>query len=137
MLNLRCSDAERQRAKSSVSAGVAVAADNSHSRLRKAQFGADHVHNPLVGRVHIEQQNAEFFAVLLQRCNLPCGDWIRNRRTSRLGGNVVIYRGHGSLWLAHSPARRSQPVKSLRRSNLMDKMQVDVEQRLLSGGSTH
>ena len=53
-----------------MSAGMAVAADDRHSRLRNPEFRTNHVHDPLFGRIHIEQPDSEFLAVCLQCRNL-------------------------------------------------------------------
>ena len=66
VLDFGSADAEGQRAKRAVSAGMAVAADDGRAGLGQPEFGADDVDDALVGRIHVEQGNAEFFAVLLQ-----------------------------------------------------------------------
>ena len=63
MLDFRSANPKRQRAKSAVRAGMAVAADNRHAGLRQSQFRTDHVHDALFGRIDIKQPNAEFLAV--------------------------------------------------------------------------
>ena len=137
VLHFRSSDAEGQRAKSAVRAGVAIAADDGYAWLGQAQLRADHVHNALLRRIHIEQGHAEFFAVLLQRLNLARRDGIGNRRTAWFGGNVVIHGRDCALGLPHFAARRAKAVERLRRGHLVHQMQIDIQQRRLPGRNAH
>ena len=114
MLDFRSSNAKCQRPKCAVRAGVAVAADNGHARLRQSQFRADHVHDALLGGIHIEQRHAELFAVLLQGLNLPRRNGIGDGRAARLGGNVVVDRRDRALRLAHLATGHSQSLERLR-----------------------
>ena len=68
--HLAGADAERQRAERAVGAGVAVAADDHHPRLRQPQLRADDVHDPLPLAAQRVQLDAEVGAVLLQRRDL-------------------------------------------------------------------
>ena len=79
-------DAESQRAERAVRGGVAIAADDGVAGLRDAQLGADDMNDALICAVHVEQVDAEFFAVLLERVELRA--WRPDRATGRRGSLV-------------------------------------------------
>src|ERR1700730_2052467 len=114
MLDFRCSDAEGERAKRAMGAGVTVAADDGHARLREPQFGADHVHDSLVGRVHVEQRYCKLSTVVLQGLDLTRGNRVPNRSTARLGRNIVVYGRDRSLRLPYPASRRAKAIECLR-----------------------
>src|SRR5204863_4554369 len=60
-------DAERQRPESAVSGSVAIAADNGVAGLRDTELGANDVNDALVLAVHVEQADAAFAAIFLER----------------------------------------------------------------------
>ena len=98
---------------------MAVAAYNRHSGLSQPQFRTDHVNDALVRRVHIEQRDTEFFAVVLKSLNLPGGNGIGNRSAARAGRDIVVDRRHRAQRLAHWPACAAKAIKCLRRSDLV------------------
>ena len=57
-----------------VCAGMAVAADDCHPRLRDSELRPDHVHNALIGRLDVIERNAELRAVGPQRLDLLGGN---------------------------------------------------------------
>jgi hypothetical protein len=111
-----------------VSAGVAVSADDGFAGLSESELGSDYVDDALVGRVYVEQLDAEFFAIFLQRFDLAGGDWIGDWSSAWLGGDIVIHRGDGALGLSDFSASPTQTVEGLRRCDLMYQVQIDVEQ---------
>jgi hypothetical protein len=113
---------------------MAVAANNGHARLCQAQLRPDHVHNPLLRRIHIKEPDTKFPAILLQGFNLSRGNGVGDRGTARLGWNVVVYRGYGSQRLPDPAPGRSQAIESLGRGNLMDEVQVNVKNRRPTAG---
>src|ERR1700722_14355990 len=115
---------------------MAVTADNSHSGLSQCQFRTNHMHNALVGGIHIEQRHTEIFAVLLQSLNLPGRNRISDGSTARLSRNVMVHRRERPLRLPYLAPCHAQSLKRLRRSDLMHQMQIDVQQRQLSGRNT-
>ena len=129
MLHFRRSDAERQRTKSAVGAGMAVAADDGHARLSEAQLGADHVYDALVGRIKIEERDSEFFAIALQSLDLQPGNRIENRSAAWLGGDVVVDRREGSLRLPDQAVSDAQAIEGLRRSDFVHQMEIDIKKR--------
>ena len=133
MLDFRRADAEGQRPEGSMGAGVAVTANDCHARLRESQLGADYVHDALIGRVHVEQRNPKLLAIFLQRLDLAGGNRIGDGSAARLGRNIVVHRGDRPIWLPDLASGHAQAVESLRRSHLMDQMQVDIKQRQAVG----
>jgi len=81
--------------------GMAVAADDRHSRLRQSKFRPDHVHNSLLGRIHVEQRHPEFFAVVLQCLNLTGGDGICDGSAPRRSRNIVINSCYRAMRLSN------------------------------------
>ena len=114
VLDLRSADTESQRPKCSMSAGVAISTNDCHTRLRIAQLRTDHMHDALVGRIHVEQADAEVTAVLLQSFDLAFRNLICNRCSARLGRNIVIDGRDGASRLPHPPPCRPQSIKRLR-----------------------
>ena len=94
------------------------------------------MHDALLGRIHVKQRYAEFFAVLLQSLNLPGGNRIGDRRAARLGWNVVIDRGDGAPRLANASPGGSQTIEGLRRRDFVHQVQVDIEQGETVGRGT-
>jgi hypothetical protein len=113
VLYFRRSNAKGQCSKRAMRAGVAIPADNCHPRLRQAEFRPDHMHNPLLRRVHIEQPHTEFLAVGLQHRDLLSRNKIRDWSAPRLGRNIVVHGGHSPRRLPDFSSSNSQPVESL------------------------
>ena len=133
VLHFAGADAEGERAERAVRGRVAVAADDRESRLRDAEFRADDVHDALVAAVHIEQIDAELFAVARERLELAGGVWIEHRQSAILGGNGVVHHREGQLRPAHGASGSLDARERLRRSAFVDQMPVDVDQRGLAG----
>ena len=81
--------------------GVAVAADDGHTRVREAKLGADHVNDSLFRGVDVEEANTEVPAIFLQSFNLLAGDGIKNGRAARLRWNIMIDSCDCAQRLAH------------------------------------
>src|SRR5580700_7826787 len=107
--------------------GVAVATHDGHARLSESKLRSNYVYNPLIRGIHVEEPDAKFLAVFLQRLNLLCGNQVSDRRSTWLGGNVVIHGSHGARRLAHFTSRNAQTVKGLRRGHFMNQMKVDIK----------
>ena len=113
--------------------GVRVAADDGHAGLGDAEFGADDVDDALLARVDVVELDAEVGAVLAQRGDLRGGDLVDDVEAAfDGGGHVVIDGGDAAVGAAHLAAGEAQAFKSLRRSDLVEQLQVDVEQRGLA-----
>ena len=133
MLDFAGADAERERAKCAVGAGVRVAADDGHAGLRDAKFGADDVNDALLVRVHVVKLDAEFSAVLAQRGDLRGGDLVDDMEAAcDGGGHVVVHGGDTTVGAADLAAGHAQAFKGLRRGDLVQQLQVDVEQGWLA-----
>ncbi len=96
------------------------------------------MHNALLARVDVIKLNAELDAVLAQRGNLFCRDLIQNIEPAlNRRRHIVIHRGDGPVGTAHLAAGEAQTLKSLRRGDLVQKLQVDVKNRGLAFGLDH
>src|ERR1700722_333052 len=137
VLDFRSTNTEGQRAERSVRAGMAISADNGHSRLRQPQLRTDHMHDALVRRIHIKQADSELLAITLQGCDLLRRDQIGDRSSARLSGNVVIYGGYGALPFPYLGSGLAQSLKSLRRSYFMHEMHVDIQDGRARLGLSH
>ena len=99
------------------------------------EFGSDDVHDALLGRVHVEQRNAEFLAIFLQGLNLLRRNRIGDGSAARLGRNVVVDGGDGAVGLANPASGRAQAVERLRRGHFVHQVQVDIKQRQAASGA--
>ncbi len=135
MLDVARSDAERDRAERAVRRGVAVAAHDHHAGLAEAELRPDDVHDALERVAHRIEPDAEFGAIARERLDLPRGDRIRDRPVQPRGGDVVIGGREGEVRSPHRAAGETQAVEGLRRGDLMDEMEVDVQEVRLAIGS--
>ena len=117
-------------------AGVRVAADDGHARLGRAQLRPDHVHDALRGVLHVKKLHAEVRAVLAQRLHLSIRNLVGDHEpVVHAGrGHVVVDGRDVAFGMAQLAASESQAFKRLRRGDLMDQLQVDVEDRRLAFG---
>ena len=82
VLDLRRADAERERAERAVRGGVAVAADDRHSRLRQPELGADHVDDPLAAAAGREERTPNSSQLRRKRFELRLRERIGHRASS-------------------------------------------------------
>ena len=128
--HLRGADAEGDGADGAVRGGVAVAAGDGHARLGEAELGADHVHDALLARRHVEEWQVELLHVAnhvdrhLLRQGIGVGAGLVGRR------NDVIERAEGALGHPHLELAVLQHLEGLRRRHLVDQVQADQELRL-------
>jgi len=126
-------DTEGECAECAVRAGMTIAADDGHAGLRAAQFRADDVHDAAPRIAHVEQLHPEFGGIALE---LP--DLFRGR--VQLDGNLaehmfghgrrrMIHGRQGSIGAPHAQIQRLQDAERLRRGDLMNEVQIDVENR--------
>ena len=123
-----------KRAERAVRAGVAVAANDGHAGLGESELRADDVHDALILRSHVEELNAELAAVLAQRLDLLRGDGFEDGKRERRRRIVVIDGGDGAFRAANLAPCGAQTIEGLRRSDLVNQVQVDVNQRRLIAG---
>src|SRR5437879_13038066 len=116
MLDLRSANTEGQRAERAVSTSVAIAADDSHARLREPQLRANHMHNALLGRAHVEEANLEFAAIFLQRFDLFFCDRIKNWAATCFGRDIVCNCGDRPTWVEDLANNDAQPTTCMRAS---------------------
>ena len=130
VLHLGRADAEGEGAEGAVRRGVAVAADDGQPRLRETQLRPDDVDDalaPAAGRV---ERDPELLAVRAQRLELCARERIGDRPGER--GDVVVHRRDREIRAAHRASREAQPLECLRRGDLVDQMEVDVEEGRLA-----
>ena len=91
------------------------------------------MHNALFARIHIVQFNAEGRAVLSQRVNLQGRNLIQNMQAPLdRRRHIMVHRCNGAVRPAYLAPGQAQPFKCLRRCDLVDELQIDVEQRRLA-----
>ena len=131
-------DPERERAEGAVGAGVAVAADDRHARLREPELRADHVHDAAPRITQAQQLEAVLARVALQLADLPRRRLEPDRQPAEhlgaVGRHGVIERRDRALRSPHAEVARFQLGESLRRGDLVREMQVDGEHRGRLGG---
>ena len=137
MLHFAGADAKGQGPQRPVRGGVAVAADDRHARLRDPQFGADHVHDPLIGIPQVKQPHTKLTAVVAERVDLLAGDNVGDRQPPVGGGDIVIGGGECRLRTADPATSQSEALKGLGAGHFMDQMAVDVDQRLFALRCAH
>src|ERR1700722_1534114 len=106
-----------------------VAADDGHTGFGESKLGSDDVNDALLGRLDIEEFDAEVGAIFSQRLNLLVGDLVDDVQTilDAASRDVVIYRGDGAIRAAQFAACHAKTVEGLGTGNLVDQMQIDVE----------
>src|ERR1019366_9999847 len=107
MLDLARADAERERAEGAVGGGMRIPADDRQPRLGHAQFGADHVHDPLAIGADRVDRDAELLAVALERLHLDARELVLDRGGTRrdVGRNVVVARRERAIGPAYLAPR--------------------------------
>jgi hypothetical protein len=113
---------------------VAVSTDDGHAGLGDAEFRADYVDNSLLWRIDIEEFDTEFNAITSQHFHLLGGDLVEDRQVAGRSGNVMVDGRNRALRLPDLAAGGTQPIKRLRRSNFVNEVQIDVDERRLVGG---
>ena len=129
VLDFARADAEGERAECAVRAGVAVAANNRHPRLRQSQLRADDVNDALLWRVNVEERNAELAAILAKRLNLFRRDRVADGKTAIRRRHIMIRRRHRQIRSPHAATCFPQSVERLRRRDFVNEMQINVEKR--------
>ena len=132
VLDFARADAEGQRAEGAVGRGVAVAADDRHSRQRQSLLRTDDVDDPLPGIGQRVEPDAERVAVRVERRELRRRDRVRDRPVDLDRRHVVVGRGDRQVGPPHRPVRHAQAVERLRRGHLVHEVHVDVEQVVLA-----
>ena len=131
LLQLRCADAERERAERAVRRGVRVAAGDREARLRDAELGPDDVHDALARIVDAEVQDVVLARVVLEEldhaADLRVGD-ARDAALAPDGRHVMIRGGESLARLAHLAAFLRERAERVERA-FVHEIAVDVEQR--------
>src|SRR3546814_3448364 len=131
--DLAGADAEGECPERTVGGGVAVAADDGHAGLGQAELGTDHVDDAAMCAVVVEQLDAVSCAVAAQGSDLCLGVCADVRQAAiglrRQGRSGMVERGRGQVGTPGAQAARVELGESLRRGDLVDQVQVDVEDR--------
>jgi hypothetical protein len=93
----------------------------------------NHVDDALAVAVNTQTADAEFGAVGLELRELFGGDLVHDGERPVGGRNAVIGRGNGEIGTPDFQTALAQTLKSLRRSDFMNQLQIDVEQRRSAG----
>ena len=138
MSDLGGSNAERECSECAVRARVAVTADDRFAGLRRAEFRPDDVHDAAKFAVKSVQFQAEVIAVFLHLANLAgCAfaDYREIFETAKRGGRRgMIHGAERQVGPPHRNAFFAQQRECLRRRDLVDQVQVDVEDCRCVGG---
>ena len=103
--------------------------------LREPELGADHVDDALAAAAGRVERDAELLAVPRAAPRAAARRADRRSARRRRVGDVVVHRRERQVGPPHAPAGEAQALERLRRGDLVDEVQVDVEQRRLAGGS--
>jgi hypothetical protein len=128
VLDLAGADAEREGPERAVRGGVRVAADDRHPRLRDAELGADHVHDPLPPVPEAVVGDAELLAVAPQRLELDARELVLDAALEPDRGDVVVGGGEGAVGAADGAAGDPQAVERLRAGDLVDEVEIDEQE---------
>ena len=130
--HLAGADAKGDRTEGAVGGGVGIAAGHGHAGLGEAQFGRNHVHDPLAAAAEAVQGDGVVGAVDLQGGQHRLGQGIGEGPSLGGGGHDVVHRGHGALRVPHREPQIPQGCEGLGAGDLMD--QVESNEQL--GGAT-
>jgi hypothetical protein len=89
--------------------------------------------DPLLDTVHVIKTDAEFLAIFPKGFDLLSGDRVVEGKISIYCRNRVIDRRECPFGTANGAARKAQSFKRLRRSYLVNELQIDVKKRGLTG----
>ncbi len=123
-----------QRAEGAVGGGVRVAADHGHARQGGALLRADHVDDALAAVVHLEFEDAEVIAVLIESLHLNARHLIDDGFQTALalgagGRHVVVRGGDVGVDAPRLAPGQTQPLEGLRRGHFVENLPVNVDQR--------
>ena len=123
-----------QGAEGAMGGGVRVAADHGHPRQGGALLRADHVNDALAAVVHLEFEDAEVIAVLVEGLHLQARHFVGDRLQAALalglgGRHVVVRGGDVGVDAPRFAAGQTQTLKGLGRGHFVEDMPVDVDQR--------
>ena len=128
MLHFAGADAEGQRAECTVRGGVAVAADHGHAGLGETELGTDDVDDALAVATAAVAADPEIAAIGFQLRYLAGGDFVHDRQRRIGRGRRVVGGGDREVGAANFQATLAQALEGLRRSDLVDQMEVDIKQ---------
>ena len=134
VLHLAGADAVGQRTEGAVGGGVRVTADHGHARQGGALLRADHVDDALTAVVHLELEDAEVIAVLVEGLHLNARHFIDDGFQATLalglgGRHVVVRGGDVGVDAPRLAPGQTQPLEGLRRGHFVENLPVNVDQR--------
>ena len=104
-------------------------------QLGLTQPGMTIVDDALLDVAEGVQAHPELLGVATQRLDLGAGDGVGDRLVPVDRGNVVVLGGEREVRTPHGAAGEPQPVERLRRGDLVDQVEIDVEEvRFAFGG---
>ena len=113
-------DAEGERAKRPMRAGMAIAAYNRHPRLSQTELGTDHMHDSLVRTLHAKKFDTELANVFLQRLGEFFCFGIKKRPGSSVGRNDVVHGCKSPFGKSDIHSFFTQHIESWSGCNLVD-----------------
>ncbi len=137
MLHLGRADAEGEGTKGTVCRRVGVATDDRHARLGGALLGSDDMHDALAPVVESIQGDAGAFRVAFERGDLGCRHGVGDALLARCRRHGMVDGRQGELGPADGSAAEGEGFEGLRRGDLVDEMEIDVEQIRLAGFAAH
>src|SRR5262249_16575365 len=121
---------EGQRTKRAVCRSVTIAADDRHTGLRVALFGADHVYDALANVVNIVQLDVELATVVAERFNLLLRDLVDDRQAAVGRRHVMVDCRERAIGTADRSAGKTQAFERLWTGDFVHQVQVDIQDRL-------
>src|SRR5437870_2385206 len=113
MLDLGSADPNRERAEGAMRRCMAVAADDSHARLRQPLLRTDDVHDALARVLRPEERHMELIRVTGDRLHLLDRQSIWPGLVAVAGRHVVIDGGEREIRTAHLATCETQPLEGL------------------------
>ena len=124
--DLAGADAEAERAERTVRRSVAVAAHDGHAGLREALLRPDDVHDAALHGVQAVEADAVGLRVGLEQAQLDATELVGGL-VAALGRDGMVHRRNGAFGPANLEAALLEHGEGLRRRDLVDEVQVDVE----------
>ncbi len=127
VLHFGGANAERERPKRAVGAGVAIPAHDGEAGQRDAHLRADDVDNALTPVAVAIKLHPELFTVAAHGFQLLAAQRARVNGAA-IGRHVVVHRRKGQVGPAHGAPRLSQTIKRLGTGDLVNQVAIDIEQ---------
>ena len=126
-LDFARTDPVSKRAERAVRGGMTVAADDGRAGLAQSQLRTDYVNDSLFRAVQIKQRYPEFGAIRGQGADLIGGHLVETGKRPARGRNRMIHGCKCLIGAADFQTALPEAGEGLRRRDLVDQMQVDIE----------